>query len=187
MSCYYLIGYYADPPGGTGLAGMLKGLSGDPWQGFRRIDVRSSRPGVRILARKGYWADDLGEPADAKDRGANAPPELRAVAGLLPRADLPLRAFATAFRGSAPGIHDVAIGVEVRFPESLQLPRTGDGLFVMDTTVDYRLVDAMDKWMPTLMQELYTTPAELIFGKATYQNFRRFRVRTDETIAIPKK
>jgi len=67
------------------------------------------------------------------------------------------------------------------------LLRTGDGLFVMDTTVDYRLVDAMDTWMPTLMQELYTTPAELIFGKATYQNFRRFRVRTDETMAIPKK
>lgn len=94
---YYLLGYHTDrPPGGffRRLGGVL---SGDPWRGFRRIDVRTSRPGVQIRARQGYFEGDLRD-AGPPQSGVRSRSVATAVAGLLPTADLSLRATAAAFR-----------------------------------------------------------------------------------------
>ena len=60
--------------------------------------------------------------------------------------------------------------------------KTVGGRFTMETTVTYRQSDVLDLLVPFEMQEVYTTAAERILGKATYQNFRRFQVSTSEQI-----
>ena len=67
---YYLLGYYADPPP-SAVKNVLSALAGNPWNGFRKIEVRSTRPGVTIRARRGYWTGDLGD-KPAADRPATA-------------------------------------------------------------------------------------------------------------------
>jgi VWFA-related protein len=72
--------------------------------------------------------------------------------------------------------------------------RSGDarGLLV----VRYRRDQTLGLWVPGEMTELYTVPEasgmrgaivqSTIEGKATYSNFRRFQVKTEEKIATPK-
>ena len=59
---------------------------------------------------------------------------------------------------------------------------TSDGLFTMETTVVFRISDKLGISVPAEMREYYSTAKEKIFGKATYGNFRRFQVKTEETI-----
>ena len=42
-SCYYLLGYYADPPPGRAMASALKAFV-NPWHGFRSVEVRTRGP-----------------------------------------------------------------------------------------------------------------------------------------------
>jgi VWFA-related protein len=116
-SVYYLLGYYSEPPSRNAVLGFLRNVRASLWSGFRSIEVRTTRPGVRIRARKGYWPDDL------RARKPSPPPRTadeevyRTVSDLLPKSDLSLRAFAAAFRGAKAGPHPVAIMVEVAAPE----------------------------------------------------------------------
>ncbi len=55
-------------------------------------------------------------------------------------------------------------------------------------TVTYRPRDEMaGLWLPATMEEDYDYPAERIQGKATYSNFRRFQVFTEEKLKPPKR
>lgn len=113
ISSYYLLGYYADAIPKRGLLGRLRRMA-SPWSEFREIAVRTSRPGVRIRARRGYWPEAHGTaPAAASARAAVTVDE--AVGGLLPRSDLALRGFAAPFKGRG-GRHPVALVVEVQDP-----------------------------------------------------------------------
>lgn len=125
---YYLLGYYADPPTGRPLD-KVRGLF-DPFNGFRSIEVRTTRPGVTIRARKGYWAGETGAapdrlPAKNADEMAAA-----SIAGVLPLSDLPLRAFAAPLRGKTASRSDVAVIVEASLPAlaptSLGMPLQDD-------------------------------------------------------------
>lgn len=107
---YYLIGYAADPPDKNVVKDVLAQLAGNPWQGFRRIEVRTTRPGVTIRARRGYWARDLGETTKASGAAAGA---AGSVKGVLPKTDLEMRALAAPLRGASNKTHDVAIVLEV--------------------------------------------------------------------------
>jgi VWFA-related protein len=112
-SRYYLLGFYPPPPTSRALR-WLKELAGNPWARFHGLDVRTTRPGVTIRARKGYFQDDA-----LPGRGAPAPGErgsetARAIAGVLPRSSLPLRGVAVPFRGDVNGqAHPVVIAAEV--------------------------------------------------------------------------
>jgi len=64
---------------------------------------------------------------------------------------------------------------------------TTDGIFRMLSAVVYRPDEALGLWVPGEMRETYTSAAERIYGKATYANFRRFQVKTDTAIRIPKR
>jgi VWFA-related protein len=116
-SVYYLLGYYSEPPSRNAVLGFFRNMRASLWSGFRSIEVRTTRPGVRIRARKGYWPDDL------RAREPASPPRTvdeevyRTVSGLLPKSDLSLKAFAAAFRGAGSGPHPVAIMVEVAAPQ----------------------------------------------------------------------
>jgi len=113
---YYLLGYEAEPPASKGLMRRLRKAT-NPWEGFREIEVRTTRPGVRVRARRGYWADGeadrsrsvVATSASRRDAAAVA------VGGLVPRGDLSLASFAAPFRGAG-GKPVVAFAIEVRSP-----------------------------------------------------------------------
>jgi VWFA-related protein len=109
---YYLLGYYADPPDAATLARRLRGFF-DPWESFRRIEVRTTRPGVALRARRGYWPGPAEAPAnDIRPPGVSAA-VFETMSGVLPLGDLPLRLTAVPFRGTSGEAHDVLLAVEV--------------------------------------------------------------------------
>ncbi len=58
--------------------------------------------------------------------------------------------------------------------------------FRTTSTVVYRPNAALGMWTPAEMQESYWQSRERFNGVATYTNFRRFQVRTEEKVAVPK-
>lgn len=137
-SSYYILGYTPTKPGRAGE--------------FREIDVRVSRPGLRVVARKGYvvpsasreqarpaqsagsrtpWGPAPGHPESPLSSSPVAAPTARGLsadlaallASPLPRAGLPIRLQAVPFRGDAKkGV--VQIVVEV-LGQSLQFDERG--------------------------------------------------------------
>jgi VWFA-related protein len=89
-STYYVLGYYPTNSRRDG--------------NFRTIQVRTTRPGVRVTARKGYVAPRGSAPAppsiDAKE--ATSPTLREALGSPLPVSGLRLTAFAAPFKGTAP-------------------------------------------------------------------------------------
>jgi hypothetical protein len=53
-------------------------------------------------------------------------------------------------------------------------------------TVLYRPNDALGIWVPAEMKEYHQFPGRTITCSATYSNFRRFQVTTEEKITLPK-
>jgi hypothetical protein len=66
------------------------------------------------------------------------------------------------------------------------LLRVGDGSSRLEATVVYRPNHVLGLWTPFEMKETYATRLEMIFGEATYSNFRRFQVTTEEKVTVPK-
>jgi hypothetical protein len=98
-SSYYVLGYYAPNDRRDGR--------------FRRIDVRVTRPGVTVRARRGYVAP-RGRPA-ATTNASNNPLETAlkaAVESPLATSGIPMRLFAAPYKGTAPNAA-VAIAVEL--------------------------------------------------------------------------
>ncbi len=126
-SSYYVLAYY--PPS-------------DKRDGkFHKIDVRVSRPGVAVSARRGY-ASPRGKPA-APPTTSNSPipPDLRdAVNSPLPVSGLTFAAFAAPFKGAAPNA-SVLIGAELRGRDLKLAPSD-------KVTVTYYAVDSQGKVHP---------------------------------------
>ena len=98
-SSYYVLGYYAPNDRRDGR--------------FRRIEVRVTRPGVTVRARRGYVAP-RGRPA-ATTNASNNPLETALKAAMespLPTSGIPMRLFAAPYKGTAPNAA-VAIAVEL--------------------------------------------------------------------------
>ncbi len=58
--------------------------------------------------------------------------------------------------------------------------------FRTTSTVAYRPNAALGMWTPAEMQESYWQSRERFNGVATYTNFRRFQVQTEEKVTVPK-
>jgi VWFA-related protein len=100
-SSYYVLAYY--PP-----SNRRDGK-------FHRIEVRASRPGLRVRARRGYAAPK-GNPQTqpgVMNNGGASPVVLRALNSPLPTNGLTMQMFAAPFKGTAPNA-SVVMGIELR-------------------------------------------------------------------------
>jgi hypothetical protein len=99
-SSYYVLAYYppSDKPGR-----------------FHRIDVRVTRPGVTVRARRGYALPKVKAASTPAKPGSNmASPEVReALDSPIPVSGLTMHVFAAPFKGAAPNA-SVLFGVEMR-------------------------------------------------------------------------
>lgn len=82
---------------------------------FHRIEVRTSRPGLRVRARRGYAAPKGNPqvPPSVMNNGGASPVVLRALNSPLPTTGLTMRMFAAPFKGVAPNA-SVVMGIELR-------------------------------------------------------------------------
>jgi len=64
--------------------------------------------------------------------------------------------------------------------------RTGEPI-AGEITVNYRRSDTIGLWVPAEMREVYKRRGGNLTGRASYSNFRRFQVKTEEQITVPKK
>jgi len=147
-SNYYVLGYYP---------------SNDKRDGrFRKVEVRVTRPGVRVQARNGYSAPK-GKSAAATNAKADAkvPPEiLEALASPVPTGGVGLSVFAAPFSGPAPKA-SVALTVEFA-PASLKFVEQ-NGRFNEDIELHVLAIDASGK-----MQDGGPTTAPLKLSQANH-------------------
>jgi VWFA-related protein len=95
-SAYYLLGYQTPNP--------------EPDGRMRRVEVKVNRPGATVLARRGYTI-----PRPPRPRRADQPepsPLATAMAGFLPKGDVPMQAMAVPF--ALPRGRDVAVAIVAR-------------------------------------------------------------------------
>jgi len=94
---------------------------------FRRLTVRINRPDVEVISRRNYWAPRAKR--DDEPPPPVPPPDLSAMAGLLPKADLKLRATAAPFAVAGTEKAVVAVTVGVRQPALMS--RTPDNVEIL--------------------------------------------------------
>ena len=97
-SSYYVLAYY--PP--------------DPRPGRdHKIEVRTTRPGVTIRARKGYMTPKKAAPEKVNTKDIRTPEVRGALDSPLPVSGLTMHVFAAPFKGTAPNA-SILLGVELR-------------------------------------------------------------------------
>jgi len=117
-SSYYLVGYQTPSLAQDGR--------------FRRLEVRVNRPGVTVQARKGYFV-----PRPPKPRKANEPepsPLATAMAGFLPKGDVPMQVVATPF--AIDGKREVAVAIVARLHHPRVETRTRQQVELITTAFD---------------------------------------------------
>ena len=118
---YYIVAF--EPPPQSAASGHA----------YHLVEVRVSRPGVRVSARTGYALGDPVSPADRRraiDLALRAPFPLQAV---------PLEATTYVLRGSAPGLARVLLSLQADLPLASGQAQTADVVFVAKSTRDGRV------------------------------------------------
>jgi len=104
---------------------------------FRRVVVKVNRPDLEVTATRNYWAPKA--PAPGKPAPEPAPPDLEALAGVLPMAQLKLHAAAAPFVVPGQGGSTIALALRLepppfgtRTPETVEVlvkAQSSDGLW----------------------------------------------------------
>lgn len=118
-SAYYLIGYE-----------VLKQDDGR----FRRLEVKVTRPGVTVHARKGYVAPRPNRRAKPEKPEAEISPLATAMAGFLPKGDVPMQVTALPF--ALPGRSEAGIAIVARVQQPPVTKRTVQRVELLTTAFD---------------------------------------------------
>jgi VWFA-related protein len=163
-SSYYVLGYYSTDERRDGR--------------FRDVQVRVTRPGLTVKARKGYVAPK-GKPRAAEaPLPGNASPALRdALSSPIPTSGLGLGVAAAPFAGKAPKA-SVAIVVEID-PERLKFVERS-GAFEEDLEVVLVAVDAAGKSPDGARDRI-----PLRLSARTHETVARYGFRTIRRIEVP--
>lgn len=163
-SSYYILGYYSTDERRDGR--------------FRDVQVRVTRPGLLVKARKGYVAPTGKPTIAAPPLSGNASPALRdALESPIPTGGLGLSVFAAPFAGQAPKA-SVAVIVEVD-PARLKFAEQ-NGTFNDDLEVVIIAVDASGK-SPDGARDL----APLRLGPRSYDSVQRYGFRLVRRLSLP--
>jgi VWFA-related protein len=162
-SSYYVLGYYSTDERRDGR--------------FRSVQVRVTRPGLQVKARRGYTAPK-GKPAAApKTLPGNASPALRdALESPVPTTGLGLSVFAAPFAGKAPKT-SVAVVVEID-PVRLKFTQQ-NGTFADDLEVVMVAIDATGKTADGARDQ-----APMRLTAATHQSVQRYGIRMMRRLAL---
>ncbi len=164
-SSYYVLGYYP---------------SNDKRDGrFRKVDVRVTRPGIRLQARNGYTAPKGKSPATTGARAdAKVPPEIiEALASPIPTGSLGMSIFAAPFSGGG-SKSSVALTVEFA-PGSLKFVED-NGKFNEDLGLHVLAIDASGK-----MQDGGPTNAPLRLSQGNHDAVVANGFRITRRLALP--
>ncbi len=128
-SSYYVLGYYP---------------TNDKRDGrFRKVQVGMVKPGLRVRARRGYYAPK-GKAEEPKANKEGTSPELReALSSPIPISGLTMAAAATPFRGAAPN-DAIALAIEIDGAR-MKFNPTPDGRFQNNIEISLYAADASGK------------------------------------------
>ena len=163
-SSYYVLGYY---PANENRDGK-----------FRNVQIKVLKPGLRVRARKGYYAPK-GKAAPTKPSEGKGSPELReAMESPVGVSGLTVHAFAAPLRGAAPK-DAVAIALEI---DGTRLPfkQSPEGLFTDDLEISMYAADQKGK-----IQDGAQDVLNLRLKPATHEVVSKGRFRVVRKLQIP--
>jgi VWFA-related protein len=157
-SSYYMLGFYSTNDRRNGR--------------FRKLEVRVSRPGLRVRNRAGYYearGRAPNQPAASTAPNAMSPAVTEALASPLPVSGVPLKMFAAPFKGTAPNAAiAMALEIDVRNLDFVE----GNGTFNEQVDVAYTAVNSQGKIFPGERQTATLTLKPDTYERAKTRGFR---------------
>jgi len=101
---------------------------------FRQVTVKVNRPNVDVTSTRSYWAPKA--PTAKRPAPRPPPPDMEALAGVLPNSQLTLRATAAAFAGDGPQGGVIALSLGVLQPAFQERTRESIDLLIRKFTPD---------------------------------------------------
>ena len=157
-SSYYMLGFYSTNDRRNGR--------------FRKLEVRVSRPGLRVRNRAGYYearGRAPNQPAASTAPNALSAAVTEALASPLPVSGVPLKMFAAPFKGTAPNAAiAMALEIDVRNLDFVE----GNGTFNEQVDVAYTAVNSQGKIFPGERQTATLTLKPDTYERAKTRGFR---------------
>lgn len=134
-SQYYVLGYQSTNPRRDGR--------------YRRVDVRVKKPGLRVIARRGYWARDDEGGARARKPAPEPPPLRTLLESPLPVSGLPLDTHVAVFRGpdgrGGSAVVTVEVGPGVGFTQQGEVHKGRVDVGVLAIDKDGKIASRQDR------------------------------------------
>jgi VWFA-related protein len=147
---YYAIGYESSNPKRNG--------------DYRRLEATVNRPDVRARVKNGYFAPDAKQSEKVATATAGVSSERKALAGLLPKADVPMQMSAAPF--AVPGQTAATVAIVLGFRQPDEVPAKG-GSEQLDVTVNAFTPEGKPQGSQTLKAQVKRQPGAA--GQLTHE------------------